>query len=153
MESPAINPLGILHAGVVVSDLDRSLEFYKDMFGVEPQIRLDGLGGPELSAMYELPEVEFSIAILGFPTGGVELIEFQTPADGSTTQPRADALGSAHFAIHVADVDAAFEALSTRGMKMVGQPIHIDDGPAAGLRLAYGLDPDGNRIEIQQIPG
>jgi len=153
MNSPAITPLGFQHAGVVVSDLGRSVEFYRDMFGAEVQVRLDGLGGPELSAIYDLPDVEYSLAILSLSTGAVELIEFKTPADGNIPQRRTCDLGSAHIAIQVTDVHAAFDALSARGMVMVAQPLHIDDGPATGMRLAYGLDPDGNRIELMQLPG
>ena len=141
---------GVHHPGLVVSDLARSLTFYRAMFGVEPDLMLERIGGPELAALHDLPVAEISLAMLAFGNAHVELIEYHAPVDGARSQARACDLGAGHVALEVEDVEQACLRLAAAGMRFLGKPLHVEDGPAAGWVVAYGLDPDGNRIELLQ---
>ena len=57
------------------------------------------------------------------------------------------AAGFTHFGVHVDDVRAVAERLRARGLE-VGEPRIIGSGS-----LTFGVtDPDGNRIEISELP-
>jgi catechol 2,3-dioxygenase-like lactoylglutathione lyase family enzyme len=139
------------HSAVVVSDLDRSIDFYRAMFDVEPEVRLsdviDDAGG------HGVPEARYSLAFLPFASGRVELVQYELPSDGSRRPPRSWDVGSSHIGFVVPDdFDATIAELTSRGMRFVGEPTHAKDGPMAGLARAFGQDPDGNRIEFIQLP-
>lgn len=86
------------------------------------------------------------ILFLGAGTTAIELIE-----EAGAERP-VGAGGWVHLALEVADVDAAYAALSARGV-----PFHIppeDFPPAApAVRIAFCTDPDGNVIELLQPLG
>ncbi|WP_339139311.1 hypothetical protein [Kerstersia gyiorum] len=52
------------------------------------------------------------------------------------------------MAFKVRDLDAAIEFLRQRGLPLMEGPIVIRDGPCAGLRVQYFLDPFGNQLEL-----
>lgn len=49
----------------------------------------------------------------------------------------------AKLAFHVDDIDSAYQALSDRGVKL--SPIRV---PSPGLKIAEGIDPEGNPFTI-----
>jgi catechol 2,3-dioxygenase-like lactoylglutathione lyase family enzyme len=148
--SAVIEPKGIHHGGFIVSDIDRSIAFYEAMFGAELDWKLD-VAGPEAADMQGLDEADFTIAYVRFANDiRIELIQYRAPANGHTEVPPAYNLGAGHMCIWVDDVVESYAALEARGMRFLGAPLHIADGPAAGWVVAYGVDPDGNRLELLQ---
>jgi catechol 2,3-dioxygenase-like lactoylglutathione lyase family enzyme len=139
------------HAGIAVSDLGQSIDFYCEMLGGELQMRIDDVS--DEAGFHDVPEVRFSLAMVSFPAGAVELLEYHAPADASSERGRHCDLGSAHLAFQVPDVERVVRDLAGRGMPILGQPLHVPAGPAAGTVIAFGQDPDGNRIEFMQTPG
>jgi catechol 2,3-dioxygenase-like lactoylglutathione lyase family enzyme len=79
----------------------------------------------------------------------IELIEFITPkgrghdADWSLADH-----GHTHIALIVDDIDAEYERMKAAGMHFFRPPIHT---PGRGSAATYGMDPDGNRIEIMEM--
>ena len=63
---------GIDHVGITVSDLDRSLQFYRDLLGLTVLDRATE-GDPDLAAIVGLEAVEVSIADLA--TGDGRILE------------------------------------------------------------------------------
>ncbi|HSE06337.1 MAG TPA: VOC family protein, partial [Methylomirabilota bacterium] len=59
---------GILHTGLTVSDLDRSLSFYRDLLGLEVIAQWDS-SQPYLRAVVGYPDAELRIALLRLPAG------------------------------------------------------------------------------------
>src|ERR1700732_5591485 len=65
-------PMGvaaILHTGLTVSDLDRSVAFYRDLLGLELIAQWDS-SQPYLRAIVAYPEAELRIALLRLPAAG-----------------------------------------------------------------------------------
>ncbi len=56
--------------------------------------------------------------------------------------------GYTHSCVDVADIDQEFERLSALGMTFA-HPSPVHNGPRASV---YGRDPDGNIIEIVELP-
>lgn len=106
---------------LLVSDMKRSVAFYRDVLGVEVR-REYGLEFAELEA----PGVRIAL----HPGGKAPLKEH-----------------SRHMSIglRVDDLDVAKETLEKRGVKFGATP--RDEG----LRLAYFVDPDGNPLYLVEV--
>ena len=118
--------MGILHTCLNVSDVERSVEWYTENLEFEESWGFETEDGETVNR-YVADE------------DGVELqlsdTEGQTPSeDGDQWDP---------FAVKVADVDAAFEAIDHHGVRK-----GPGDQPAAGARTAFVLDPDGHAVEL-----
>lgn len=148
-EGPVV-PKGAHHSGFIVSDIDRSIAFYRDMFGAELGVRTD-VAGPEAGAMQGLGDVDFTLAYVRFANDvELELIQYRKPANGDLGLAPPNQIGAGHIGLLYDNVDEAYEQLKARGMNFFSDPLHIPEGPAAGWVVAYGSDPDGNRIELLQ---
>jgi len=73
----------ILHTGLTVSDLDRSVAFYRDLLGLELIAQWDS-SQPYLRAIVAYPDAELRIALLRLPAAGdggpghhIELLEYR----------------------------------------------------------------------------
>jgi len=109
---------------VFVSDMDRSVAFYRDLLG--------------LPLRFQSPEwTEFATegTTLALHGGGGEPVE------------RSKSAGTVEFGWHVEDLDATCAALKARGVRFVIEPT---DRGEEGIRLAAFLDPDGCAISLAQ---
>ncbi|MEO7994024.1 MAG: VOC family protein [bacterium] len=117
---------GLNHVALTVRDLDRALEFYATLFGMEEQYRGDGM------LMVQTPGMGDDLTFVLDPTfaGG--------------------AGGLVHLGFRVldpADVDLAAELVLVGGGTVVEQG---ELGPGEPYVLAR--DPDGYAVEIAYIP-
>lgn len=112
----------IHHVSLNVSDTERALGFYRDVLGMSPITR---------------PDFPFAGAWLDAGNGRqVHLIEAAVPTD----------LGQ-HVAFRVADLDAVIEAVGAGGFEVSG-PSPVGD---TGIRQAFVLDTEGNRVEFTEL--
>jgi catechol 2,3-dioxygenase-like lactoylglutathione lyase family enzyme len=81
----------------------------------------------------------------------VEVFEYHSPVGrpGDPDRPVSDH-GYTHFCLDVTDIDAEYRRLAAAGMRFHGPPPTAAD-MGGKLRSAYGRDPDGNVIELQEI--
>jgi catechol 2,3-dioxygenase-like lactoylglutathione lyase family enzyme len=134
---------GFNHTGMIVTDLDRAIGFFRDLLGFEVLSRAPR--DPALiGRMTGLPAPRIEIAYLQGPGHRVELIRYATNGIRGIEQPRVYDDGAAHIALDVDDVDAAVAAAAEHGVLPVGEIITIDAGPNKGrkvvyLQSAYGL--------------
>jgi lactoylglutathione lyase len=149
---------GIFHGGVTVSDMDRSLVFYRDGLGLE--IEFDTMIGVGAGASYlrTVLNLEFDgirCVYLRIPGGTfIELLEYQ----GIETMPAACRPcdpGSGHLSLYVDDLADQFKRLAALGFKARSSaPADITAGPNKGARACYFRDPDGYSVELfQKRPG
>jgi quinol monooxygenase YgiN/catechol 2,3-dioxygenase-like lactoylglutathione lyase family enzyme len=140
------------HAAVVVSDLDRAVEFYTRLFGGEVEL-ISGVEGEAMASLHALPSAHFDLAFLHCRDAIIELFQFHdpTPEPGSRP-PAANQIGSAHIAFEVDDVFAAYERLVAEGVEFSRPPHEETEGDAAGYVLSFLYDPDGNRVELIAPP-
>ena len=143
--------LGADHTGITVSDLDRSLVFWRDVLGFELSHRAHQKG--ELAEKITgVPGAEILIAVLKAPGHKIELLEYRAPADRTKLHARPCDVGAVHVALTVDNLEAILETIAASGWKAAGQPQTLTVGPNAGKRVIYVRDPDGTTIEFMQMP-
>jgi catechol 2,3-dioxygenase-like lactoylglutathione lyase family enzyme len=140
------------HTGYTVSDLDRSLTFYRDLLGCEVLATQTKQGG-YLAAIVGYPDAHVRMAHLRAPnsTHVIELFEYLAPVSGRVqTEPRN--VGVAHICFIVDDLAATYERLREAGVDFFSPPVEVDTGINAGGYALYLRDPDGIPMELFQPP-
>ena len=140
------------HTGITVSNLERSLAFWRDVLGFELSHTAHQKG--ELAQEITGVEgAEIKLAVLKTPGGHkIELLEYLAPADRKRANLRPCDVGSVHVALLVEDLDAVLAQIAASGWKAAGKPQTLKTGPNAGKRVVYVRDPDGTTIEFMQMP-
>jgi len=140
------------HTGFTVSNIERSLAFWRDVLGFELSHRAHQSG--ELAReITGVPGAEISLAVLKAPGHKIELLEYHAPPDRKQhVDLRPCDVGSVHIALTVDNLDAVLSAIAAFGWKAAGEPQTLRSGPNAGKRVVYVRDPDGTTIEFMQSP-
>ncbi len=139
------------HTGITVSNLERSLAFWRDILGFELSHRTHQTG--ELAGeITGVQGAEISLAVLKAPGHKIELLEYHAPPDRKHLAPRPCDVGSVHVALTVDDLDAVLAAIAASGWHVAGKAQTLQSGPNAGKRVVYVRDPDGTTIEFMQLP-
>jgi len=141
------------HTGITVSNLERSLAFWRDVLGFELSHTAHQTGemAREITGV---AGAEIKLAVVKAPGGHkVELLEYLGPADRKRQADLSPCdAGSVHVALIVEDLDAVLGAINASGWKAAGKPQTLQSGPNAGKRVVYARDPDGTTIEFMQQP-
>ena len=139
------------HIGICVSDLERSLRFYRDGLGLALRSQIEMAGEPA-ATLLQLPDVHLRAVYLERDGTRIELLEYPSPgctAAERTPRPM-NQLGLTHLSLRVDDLDATLAELANVGVQIV-RPSRIDiPGIAAAV---FVTDPDGTLIELVQQPG
>ena len=141
------------HAGITVSDLDRSIAFYRDVLGCELVVRQEKQGG-YLAAIVGHPDAHLRMARLRLPGSEhlIELFQYLAPT-GQPVEIRPWNVGTSHLCFRVDDLRSLHARLVARGVDgFVGEPVEIDTGANAGGRSVYLRDPDGLIVELFEAP-
>lgn len=136
------------HVSVTVSDLDRSIAFYRDTIGL-PFLGRGTSDGSDMARLtgFDGARLEWAELDLG---GGqlLELVRYRSP-EGAPLDQATNRPGSGHVGLSVEDLDAAYARLLTAGAAVRSEPVAIEeDGDWHGVRCLYALDPDGVTIEL-----
>ena len=140
------------HTGITVSNLERSLEFWRDVLGFEFSHSAHQKGdlAQEITGV---DGAEIKLAVLKTPGGhNIELLQYLAPADHKRATLRPCDVGSVHLALLVNDLDAVLAQIAASGWEAAGKPQTLSKGPNAGKRVVYVRDPDGTTIELMQPP-
>lgn len=143
------------HVTIRVSEMERSISFYRDVLGLELVFDIE-LAGDGLDAVTGASGAAGRMAGFLVPGNGVmvELICFahrELRKDDRTLPVRSDArdrLGYGNLSLGVDDIDAAYQAFLALGVDPDQQPVEV-----GGVRMFFVADPDGTRIEIIDFPG
>ena len=138
------------HTGITVSNLERSLAFWRDVLGFELSHTAHQKG--ELAReITGVKGAEINLAVLKTPGGHkIELLEYLAPADRKRVSLRPCDVGSVHVALLIEDLDAVLAQIAASGWKAAGKPQILTAGPNSGKRVIYVRDPDGTTIEFMQ---
>ena len=139
---------GVHHVSFTVSDMERSLEFYRDLLGFEV---LDDrtVEGNFAETVTGLEGVRMRIIHLSGYGQGLELIQYLC-ASGQPQAPRTCDTGSAHLCYVVDDIQSEVSRLQERGVRFLSSVMRVEGGPNAGNSMVYFLDPDGIPMEFTQ---
>jgi len=123
-DNPGLNEIGQI--AVNIHDLKRAITFYRDTLGIK--------------LLFEIPNAAF------FQCGSVRLM-LSLPE-----KPEFDHVASIIY-YKVADIQAAFQTLSSRGVQFEGQPHLIARMPDYDLWLGFFRDSEGNLLALMsEVP-
>lgn len=146
--------VGARHAGITVSDLDRSLAHYCGLLGMGLLWRRL-YREPEIGAIVGIADATaFDIAMVQVPGSDltIELIDYKgCKRRSGSTEPCN--YGTGHFCVFVRGIEALYTELRGRGVAFRSHgPVEMTDGPNRGGKSLYSLDPDGYIIEFHEPP-
>ena len=123
-----------LHTMLRVGNLQRSIDFYTQVLGME------------LLRTSENPQYQYSLAFLGFGGGNPAQAELELTYNWGTDHYD---LGTAygHIALGVPDAYAACEKIKAAGGNVTREPGPVKGGSTV---IAFVTDPDGYKIELIQ---
>lgn len=134
------------HTGVTVSDLDRSIRFYTELFGCRVETRFS-VEGPALGDVVGSDGVSAQFAHLRSGDTRIELVEYD-PAGRATGSQSLPAPGATHLAFDVEDVDAFLDELPD-DVERLSEPRTTE----SGTRLVFVRDPDDTLVELLEASG
>jgi len=143
------HPVNVLdHISVTVSDMDRSLAFYRDLLGLK-EVERHRLEGETISTMADKPGVIMQVVRLAAPETPDILLDLQQylAPEGKVSNAKLGDVGHAHFCFGVPNLDEAYRELSTKGVEFVSEPVQFDLGWAV-LDVVFMKDPDGFVLEL-----
>jgi len=140
---------GVDHVGVTVSDVDRSLGFWRDLLGLE----VTGRGIVEwehLDRLVALPGTRIEWCELTLPGGGkVELSQYHRPVGDAVGPGEENEPGRSHVSLLVDDLVEMLAMLRANGVRArTKEPVDIPLGAYEGGKAAYVFDPDGVELEL-----
>lgn len=148
----AANPIQRLsHIGLCVSNLERSIAFYRDVLGFSVLSRLE-VSGKDAERLVGLANLELSAVYLERDGTRLELLYYASPGHVAGEMPNPlNRLGLTHLSFRVSDLERALAAIPHAGGRVLdGSRI---ENPRFRTHAAFVLDPDGLRIELLETPG
>jgi catechol 2,3-dioxygenase-like lactoylglutathione lyase family enzyme len=143
--------LRMTHVGICVTDLPRSIRFYRDLLGFAQRSELQVHGEPS-DTLLRLRDVDLHAVYLERDGTRLELLYYAAPGavgDGAT-RPM-NGRGLTHLSLRVDDLAETVATLRAAGVHIL-DATHIDI-PAFGAAAIFVADPDGTLIELVQSPG
>ena len=120
-----------LHTRFRVHDMDRSINFYNGILGMEIIEEKISPRGSQL-VFLRLPETDCNLELCSFPDSG----EIEVPED------------LVHLAFEVQDLDKCVAKLKEQGVPITEGPIQTENG----TQFIFTEDPDKYEIELMQYP-
>jgi catechol 2,3-dioxygenase-like lactoylglutathione lyase family enzyme len=141
----------LTHLGICVSDLERSVAFYRNVFGFVETGRIE----PDVEAtsrILEIADAKLQAVYLERDGWRIELLYYASPGHTGSAEPRPlNQLGLTHLSFRVSDMAALLARVEAAGGSIrEDSRIAIRDGASSAL---FVLDPDGTRIELIDVPG
>ena len=131
------------YAGLRVTDLDRSLRFYTEIFGLQEIMRADvRKAGGGIAVLLQDPHSGQRLELNWYP---------KTSVYGGAYVPGE---GLDHVSFYVDDVPAMLRTLKTRGVEQIPIDLKLaEPRPRSApdwFLVQYVKDPDGNWVELYQ---
>ena len=129
------------HFGVTVTELERAVEFYRDVLGLAVLDRFS-VEGPSFSTAVGVDGATGRFAHLDADGARVELVEYEPGGTGGTKES-INQRGAKHLGLETDDIDAFYETLPT-GVETLSEPQTTE----SGSRILFLRDPEENLVEI-----
>jgi catechol 2,3-dioxygenase-like lactoylglutathione lyase family enzyme len=142
-----LDDVSFCHLVVGVTDMDRALEFYRDVLGMEVIFESLISGEPFDTVLHATRKQEGRV--VGGLLGGlmVELLSLGArPA--TQTSARRGITGIHNVSLSVIDLDDTHRRIVAAGYTPDQEPFEI-----GGVRMFFVKDPDGTSVEFIELPG
>jgi glyoxylase I family protein len=135
------------HVTVRVSEMERSLSFYRDGLGLRVifDVALEGAGLEAVTGAKGASGRMVGLVVPGRGKVCIELLGFEHPK--SARPPQGRFTGYSNLSLAVDDLDAAYAACVARGLAPLQKPVEV-----GGVKMFFLADPDGTPIELIEFP-
>ena len=144
------------HINIIVSNLKKSVEFYRDVLGFK-EVKRAHLEGEWIESIVGLKGVNADVAYILAAEGEprIELLCYHTPTGERVPQNSyANTVGLRHIAFRVNDINGLYNRLKENGVKFIGEPVVVPQSvishDAGRKKLCYFTDPDGVLLELAE---
>jgi|TARA_B100000029_G_scaffold505940_1_gene587725 catechol 2,3-dioxygenase-like lactoylglutathione lyase family enzyme len=137
----------VRHVGVTVSDLSRSLSFYRDLLGFNIIKEMDEFG-EHIDKFSGLQDIDVRTVKMSANDGGmIELLYYRSHPETNEENLTKDItkVGCSHFALTVKDLPSLYSKMLEDNITVMCEPQYSPDG---NVRLTFCRDPDGTLIEL-----
>ena len=135
------------HVGLSVSNMQRSLAFYRDIVGMEVVLELD-ISDDRQARVIGVPRTKCRIAHLKLGDGVLELFEYYEPAGENRARSlRQRDHGIVHIGFEVDDFCDRLAKLKENGVRFAGEPVEF----RPGVWVLYFYGPDGEVCELHDV--
>lgn len=145
----------IMHVGITVSDMDRSIAFYRDILGLSFQGELV-MQGKETDLLFDRENCKVRVAYLNGNDNKmappVELIQF-VGDEVDKTNSDLHRTSISEICFKVLDIDEEYQKLIKQGVECLSEPQYFDftDCGFGKSKALYFKDPDGIILELMQM--
>lgn len=144
----------IYHVGLTVSDLDKSIAFYRDVLGLEFQGEIL-MVGEETDRMFQKKNCQARVAYLNgsknTKTPPVELIQF---IDQKIKKEQSDLFMTSisELCFYTDDIESIYKKLIDNNVECLSEPQYFDftEQGFGRSKAFYFRDPDGIVLEMMQ---
>ena len=141
---------GADHIGITVPDLEAATRFFVDVIGCKVTFEVGPFASDDDWMQQHLgvdPRSKINkLRMLKCANGpSIELFEYDVK-DQKNAVPKNSDVGGHHVGFYVTDLDAAVAHLRRNGVKVLGEPTLMNEGPSAGLRWL----PNGEADQIDR---
>ena len=138
------------HVALSVSDLERSISFYRDLLGFEMVLTLECPPEQGLGDVVGIAGCSARIAHLKLGGMVLELFEYLDPPGSPIPSDRTQAdNGLTHIGFASKDIHADYKRLREHGVKFYNKPVEY----RPHVWSAYFYGPDGETCELRQFTG
>jgi catechol 2,3-dioxygenase-like lactoylglutathione lyase family enzyme len=148
----------VLPTALTVSDMQRSLAFYRDLLGFKVGGELPSAAERERWDRYHvqvcgIPNARINVIYLVAPDGKseLELIEYASPKQPAPERPALSQPGTSIVALAVRDSREAVGRLRGAGVEVLSDPIHYRTDEGEESFTTYLYDPDGNALCLFEV--
>jgi catechol 2,3-dioxygenase-like lactoylglutathione lyase family enzyme len=135
----------LTHIGLCVSDLDRSVEFYREALGFDEVARMH-VDGPETAQLLDVPGLVLDLVYLQRDGFRLELLSYSEPGvHEEVRRRRMNAVGFTHLSFRVKDANELVARIERSGGRAWPERTVTFAGGNRGLMAS---DPDGNWLEL-----
>ena len=132
------------HIGITVTDLEKSLEFYRDILGFQV-VRIMDESGAHIDKFSALEGVKVKTVKLKDANGGMlELLQYHSHPKEAERKDITH-IGCSHFALTVKNLDLLLDRVLEKGYTINSPPQYSPDGK---VKLTFCSGPDGTLIEM-----
>ncbi len=138
----------VRHTGIVVSNLEKALHFYRDLLGLKIVKDADE-SGDYIDNMLSLKNVRVRTIKMTAEDGNlIELLYFQSHSCEAKKDRQFYEIGVSHVAFTVEDIEAIYHKLKEEGIFFNAVPQYSPDGYA---KVTFCKDPDDNSVELVEV--